>query len=101
MKRLFVSLMVIGGSILFGMQAAASAPKKLTLKERAIKCAKRSRTRNVAVPLSELLGSEKQVRKGCFRRVVMAERRRVRAARNRLCGKLSPAAKKRAKNVSK
>ena len=32
MKRLFVSLMVIGGSILFGMQAAESAPKKLTLK---------------------------------------------------------------------
>ena len=179
MKRLFVSLMVIGGSILFGMQAAESAPKKLTLKERAIKCAeratsdkarkgcfrkvimqqrrrsraararlcgklgpaaksacrkrfrkvfsaneralgrrlgigtrfktgpkkltlkeraikcaKRSRTKNVAVPLSELLGSEKQVRKGCFRRVVMAERRRVRAARNRLCGKLSSAAKK-------
>ena len=26
MKRLFVSLMVIGGSILFGMQAAESAP---------------------------------------------------------------------------
>ena len=32
MKRLFVSLMVIGGFILFGMQTAESAPKKQTIR---------------------------------------------------------------------
>ena len=93
MKRLFVSLMVIGGFILFGMQTAESAPKKLTLRQRAerdrvrraallgtaIKCAKRAKTKQ----------------KGrCFRNVQMMDRDRARKKRKRLCGKLSPVAKK-------
>ena len=104
--------MVIGGFILFGMQTAESAPKKLTLRQRtarraqqlkkneerfarkqrelelkAIKCAKRAKS---AGEISKLTGGKG----GCFRGVFMAERRRARAARNRSCGKLSPAAKK-------
>ena len=88
MKRLFVSLMVIGGSILFGMQAAESASKgrlKLEqlirrLTQRAERCAKRAKT-------------EKE-NKRCFDRLVMEESKIARIRRDRACGKLSPVAKK-------
>ena len=83
MKRLFVSLMVIGGSILFGMQAAESAPKKQTIRrltQRAERCAKRAKTA--------------KENKRCFDRLVMEESKIARIRRDRACGKLSPVAKK-------
>ena len=83
MKRLFVSLMVIGGFILFGMQAAESAPKKQTIRrltQRAERCAKRAKTA--------------KENKRCFDRLVMEESKIARIRRDRACGKLSPVAKK-------
>ena len=83
MKRLFVSLMVIGGSILFGMQAAESAPKKQTIRrltQRAERCAKRAKT-------------EKE-NKRCFDRLAMEESKTARLRREKACRELSPVAKK-------
>ena len=88
MKRLFVSLMVIGGFILFGMQAAESASKgrlKLEqlirrLTQRAERCAKRAKT-------------EKE-NKRCFDRLAMEESKTARLRREKACRELSPVAKK-------
>ena len=83
MKRLFVSLMVIGGFILFGMQAAESAPKGQTIRrltQRAERCAKRAKTA--------------KENKRCFDRLVMEESKIARIRRDRACGKLSPVEKK-------
>jgi len=91
MKRLFVSLMVIGGSILFGMQAAESAPMGSKADRARKRCSKIKSLGARAACCAKIRPASRLSPKRKLCRPVSARARREargRESRTRFCGRI-------------